>query len=268
MMKDRTKEIILNELKNHQYSADFMAEYNLDKLFNIYCTNEIETYADLIKNHGEFVRVVIANMDLMDLSFLDGETMYDKSYHLRSLLWSRMQGFSVVNPVCYRGLKKEQDAYVSFVNYITSKRDRVLDVGPGRVPLSSIMIASDREDGVVGAMDWLALPDDVLKRFKVKGYRQQFRFDTKTDDCDIVVANKACDAFPAIVSNCSRSNKAYFMKLCDCFAPGGEIKGWHDCLREFDSRIKFDGSGYFATNLDMTPNQFDKALKENGCMGG
>ncbi len=266
-LKSSTEEMLVEELRKHRYTGDYRDKYNFDRLFDKYCTSEIDSYADLLKNHARYVNFVLSNYDLIDESMLEGKTRADKISCLRSILWDRIRGFSVVSPICYKKYKAEQDAYVSLVNYITDKKDRLLDVGAGRVPLSSILMAESREDGVVSSMDWITLPDDVMRKFKVKRLFQNFRHDTSVDKYDIVVAHRACDAFPAIVSNCARSNKAYFMKLCDCAAPTGEIEGWRPYLSQFDSEIKFDSTGYFVTNLDISRDQFDRALAMNNCKG-
>lgn len=267
-LKSSTEEMLVEELTQHRYTCDYRDEYNFDRLFDKYCSNEIDSYADLFKNHSRYVSFVMSNFDLIDQSTLDGNTRADKIRYLRSILWDKIKGFAVLSPICYRRYKAEQDAYVSFVNYITHKKDRILDVGAGRVPISSILMAENREDEKVGSMDWITLPDDVMRKFKVKRLFQHFRHDTSVEKYDIVVAHRACDAFPDIVSNCSRSNRAYFMKLCDCAAPTGDVRGWRGYLSQFDKNIKFDSSGYFVTNLDFTTEKFDRALADHNCKGG
>ncbi len=261
-MKDSTKQLLIDELTKHKYSIDLLAEYNFDKLFDLYCIEEIHSYEDLKRNHVDFVNTVMENVHLLDKDLIDGQTDDIRKTNLRGVLWERIKGFIVFNPICARHYRQEQNPYLSVVEHITSKRDRLLDVGPGRVPVSSILLQEGREPYKVSAMDWIVLPKVVMDRFSVERKFEYFNSATSIDRFDYVVANKACTAIPDIVSSCYKSNKGYFMKLCDCSAPKGRISGWHPYLREIDPAIQFDSTGEYAFNIGATREQVDRMIAE------
>jgi len=139
---------------------------------------------------------------------------------------------------------------------------RLLDVGAGSVPMSSILLG--KEIKKVDSMDeHFLFTKETLQKFNVCGISQLFGEKTSVYDYDMVVGRFPCSAIVHIVSQCVKANKPYFIELCDCNLPQGEIKqagwwGWVDVLQKFDERIQFY-SGY-AYNIKTSSEQVEKAI--------
>ena len=112
----------------------------------------------------------------------------------------------------------------------------ILDVGPGRIPFSSILLAKDGYD--VTAMDNFHLSDVCLSGLNVKSYRQFFNEKTNIKGFDVVVGRKPCSAIDGIVSAC-KGKTPYFMKMCPCETPNNNISYWKDILPGLDKGVKF-----------------------------
>ncbi len=257
--------MILGEMERFRDSGTGSYDAFFDGLIDKYFSEEIFGYGDFFKNHIRFVNFIGNHADLLDMDRLEGKTTKTKISNLKSSLWLRFKGFSIFSPICYDNYKDTQDAYVNLVSYVTSKKDRVLDVGAGSVPLSSILMVG-KNGANISAMDNITLPRDVMDRFEVEPYYKAFNRSTDLSNTDIVVAHRACGAFPSIVENCAKSNRAYLMRLCNCSAPDNDIAKWKDVLAPLDNRILFDSTGKFVTNLDISREHLDKKLDELGCL--
>ena len=122
-----------------------------------------------------------------------------------------------------------------------NKDVRILEVGSGRIPYSSMLLGVDGYN--VSSMDDMYLSDQCLANFNVKSYRQMFNLkNSKVEDFDIVVARRACSAIKSIVSSCTEKQKPYFLKLCPCDLTTKNIEDWKPILRAIDSKIQFKKS--------------------------
>lgn len=144
----------------------------------------------------------------------------------------------------------------------------ILDVGPGEVPYSSLVLATKTNQ--VSAMDKSYLFSiESLKRMNVNAFNTYFDENTSVDDFDFVVGSCPCTAIPYIVQKCVEQNKPYFMLLCDCATYNTSIPilndfakkrkfTWNSILPEIDPNIKFYDD--YAFNLDATPEQVKNVI--------
>lgn len=264
-VKTETEEMILEEMKKFRDGGTGSYDDFFDELVDKYFSAEISWYGDFFKNHIKFINFIDNHSELLDMNRLEGKDTNTKINGLKNSLWLRFKGFSIFSPICYGNVKTTQDAYTNLVSYITSKKDGILDVGAGSVPLSSILMVG-RTGANISAMDNITLPRDVMARFEVEPHYTLFNRATDLSNADIVVAHRACGAFPSVVENCAKSNKAYLMRLCNCSAPDNDITKWKDILTPLDNKILFDSSGKYVTNLDISRDTLDKKIDEFGCL--
>ena len=145
----------------------------------------------------------------------------------------------------------------------------ILDVGPGELPYSSLVLATKSKQ--VSAMDKSYLFSiESLKRMNVNAFDIYFDQNTNVDDYDFVVGSCPCTAIPYIVEKCAKQNKPYFLLLCDCATYNTNIPilnefaqqrkfTWNSILPELDPSIKFYED--YAFNLDATPEQVKSVIE-------
>lgn len=121
--------------------------------------------------------------------------------------------------ICSEITSAEQQCFVDIVDKIAPKRKaKILDVGPGVVAHSSILLGQDKYN--VRAMDkYFWLSDKCLEKLNVDAVSKYLTKDIPVDDYDMVVGRLPCSAIDTIVYLCSKYNKPYFIKTCDCEIP-------------------------------------------------
>ena len=169
----------------------------------------------------------------------------------------------------------EQVSYVDIVSRVISSKNRVLDVGGGAVPHSSILMKDYFSK--VGAMDKFAVSKQALNITGIEAQHKYFDKSTSLDGYDYVVGNTPCSAIKSIVETCYKTNRGYLVKLCDCDLKNiavnennGVYKPWERILPEIDPCVNFYQCGgsflqqaRYAFHLDITQSQFSKVAEES-----
>ena len=151
----------------------------------------------------------------------------------------------------------------------TRKSDaHILDVGPGKMPYSSLALATETKK--VSAMDKeFIFAIESLKNMNVDALENYFTEITPVEDYDFVVGKCPCSAIGHIVANCAKANKPYFLELCNCAVPGrktwlrdehgNEVHTWKNVLPDIDPNVKFYDN--YAFNLDASPEQVKAVIE-------
>ncbi len=263
-MKNSTKEFIISELKSHAYSADEWEEYSLNGLFNAYLSREVETSEDLTHGMGEFVDFVLDNFDVMDKSELEGRRDAEKFAYFKSDLQSLTKDFLPFDTKNSGVYLEEQVKFAGIVSAFVDPKAKILDVGAGKIPMSSILLAELRGGNVVAMDKSIILPNDVMEKLGVEPIKEMFTEDTKLEDIGVIVGNKPCSAIEPIVKIASERGMNYVLKLCDCYAPAGEkggVESWQETLRTLDPRIKFDATKEYVTSLPVSEKKFNAVIE-------
>ena len=162
----------------------------------------------------------------------------------------------------------EQSPFVSIVTQLISSKNRVLDVGGGAVPYSSILLADYFKQ--VGAMDKFVVSEKALDTTGIESRDTFFDDVTPIENFDYVVGRGPCSAIRSIVKNCSENNRGYLIKLCNCDLGniaknenGGVYKPWTEILPEIDSSVQFSAKRDYAYNLDISPSTFAKIEEDS-----
>lgn len=251
-MRKETERNLFNELKRHAYST--VGEYDLDRLFDVYTSTEIQKFEDLFETsiQKDFKDFLVENIELMRGLERDenGRVTAGKIKTIRSLACKKTFPLQMLTHYIYNELKEEQESYVELVEHIIGKqKTNLLDVGSGQVPYSSFLLAKDNV-GTIHSMDKFGISKESIKRLGVLPHDEYFYSTMPIKNYDIIVGNKPCSAIPHIVSACVKNKKPYLIKLCPCEAPGYKIEGWKEYLPILDEKIKFDEDDY-AFNLDL-----------------
>lgn len=251
-MKTITYISLKRELKNHRYGL--YGSHTLTKLFKIYTSYEIKNYDDffLKDHHRDFVNFVVENINMFN-GFGTGEneilTEEDKQ-SISRFASSTCAQLNLVISKFFAPYRHSQENFVKKVEDILgTSRPKILEIGSGKVPYSSLLLAKDL--GHIDSMDRFILSDESLKNMNVEPHDQYFEMETNIKDFDMVIGNKPCSAISAIVTNCSATKKPYFIELCGCDAPHQDIDNWYELLKEQDKNIQFDQKNHYAYNLEL-----------------
>lgn len=251
-MKKETEKILLNELELYPYGND--GKYEIDRLFKIYTETEIEKLSDIFdeSKQRDFKNFIIENTHLMRGLKKDenGNILEEEIRYARTLAHKKTYPLAFLTIRFFKDNRQEQEDFVKLVEHIAGKqKTKILDVGSGQIPYSSILLANDNV-GDISSMDKFGISNKSLENMKVTPYDEYFTEKTPVKDYELVVANKACSAIPHIVATCANKKVGYLVKLCPCEAPGHKIEGWKEYLPTLDEKIKFDKNDY-AFNLDL-----------------
>ena len=229
---------IRNELYDQYVSRPFIA------LFKNYADKEIKNINDFKLAAEAFIKFIMINKNLILMS---SQNLTEAE--LRSDL---NEIASVINRLMDREQQTNQDNFVNMVEYFINRNSRVLDVGAGGVPFSSIRLGENNDN--ISSMDKFIVSNKLIKRNNVNPI--DCYFDEKTDisKFDIVVGMKPCSAIGNIVESCKRENKPYLLYLCECGAfdyATDKLKifssDWSFVLPKIDSDVKI---GYnYVTNI-------------------
>ena len=209
-------------------------------LFDMYSALEITTLDDLFRSHRSFYDFVKSNK----LAFLlpDRDLILFLAHRRVCAIRSLDQEY------LYKNKKMHQKNFTTEVKEVVgnNKDVKILEVGSGRIPYSSMLLGVDGFN--VSTMDDIYLSAKCLANFNVKSYRQLFDKTTKVGDFDIVVARRPCSAIKSIVTNCTTEQKPYFLRLCPCDLSSKNIEDWQPILRSIDGDVEFRNS--YAYNLN------------------
>lgn len=224
---------------------------DIDSLFDIYSAVEITTLDDLYKDHHDFRTFIVDNIDL----FLNQER--DDRDIIPNLVFLKLKCFIMISNKFYKRHKQYQEIFAKEIESLVGhdKSVKILEIGSGDVPVSSIILGHDGYD--ITSMDEFGVSPECLANFNVKSFRQLFNETTSVKDYDLVVGRRPCSAIDSIVTSCKRDEVPYFMKLCGCNSPTGNISGWRSVLTRLDDDITFNST--YAYNLKGSP--FNKPSK-------
>lgn len=239
-------------LKNNVYDKD---HFNLREMFKIYSSLSIFSIKDLKGSPYNFLDTLLSSFDC--IKFKSAEDLACFNFDLDDFVYSlqtQLEDSDNFNP----------NYFTKIVTELAPSKDstRLLEVGAGEIPFSSIVLARDFQD--VTTMDKLLLSSKCLKNFNLKGKDKFFDDNTSVEEYDFVVGQRPCSAIESIVKNASASNKPYFLELCGCELEKiaqrtGEYKDWDEILPEYDSKIQF--YQHFAFNIDASPSQVGKLIE-------
>lgn len=252
-MQDEHRKWLINFLKTHSLNE----EYALSDLFYKYYAEQgfdsieeyiegIDDFFDFLLNHINFIKV--------------GKSMFPNR------LPSLIEGVRANAKMHFSGAMFEsQKEFASQVTDIIKNPSatNLLDVGAGHFPISSLFMAKKVKR--VTAMDsYFFLSSQALKNMNVFPLTKLFDDTTDISNYDLVVGRAPCSAIRPIVNACQKTNKPYFLYLCDCalpsaFASSKDSLGWENMLPNIDPNIHFYGQ--YAFNLGSDSNQVYDVLK-------
>ena len=173
-------------------------------LFKEYSRTMIKTYEDFDNSSNLFWDFFSNHIDLI------AKQMPNMS---KGKILSRGK---TLNSILASNGKVEHQNFVDTVTNATGRRDiHVLDVGPGSVPTSSIMMG--REFDKVSAMDRsFRLSNESLNSLNVNPIEEYMNRDTDVRNYDMVVGCMPCSAIDVMVYLCAKYKKPYVIKTCAC----------------------------------------------------
>ena len=251
----KTYILLKNELMNHAYGIN--GEYDIDKLFKIYSTNEIKEFKDLSKDHKLFYDFVVKNIDFFSNTTPDiitGKPCDQDKVTLRALARHLCSEITTLKSKYFSEYRHSQESFVKTIEQIVGNTPtKILEVGSGRIPYSSILLAQDI-DGVA-SMDKFSLSNESLKALNVNPYDEYFTDASDISNHEFIIGKKPCSAIKEIVKKCTIARKPYFLELCSCEAPANDLFSWKTILKNFDQKIQFSKDGHYAYNLDTPISQ-------------
>lgn len=256
-MTTKNQEVLSQYITEHTFSScvDFVDFYKL------FVELEVSTIPELASSVKQFEKYLHANMGSIRGGDLVSQFRLEKTIEKSISILSRKTA-EILNP--------QQNVYVDIVSKLSgdTASAKILDVGPGRMPVSSILLG-ETHDNVIAMDSYFEISAPTLKKLNVTPLAEYFKRTTNVDTYDFVAGNKPCSAIEAIVEACSKANKPYYIELCDCELPHkidleDRLKypalGWETILPEIDRNIRF--SGPIAYNIDATPSQLDTLRNE------
>lgn len=259
-MKTITYLTLKKELEDHDYG--FYGKYDIEHLFKVYTSLEFTKYSEFFEhNKFDFRDFVKENIEYFTIG-VDRDSSGNISKHDSIALLNTANKLAcdlgIINNSFMDYYRREQEDFVKVVeHYIGSNKPKILEVGSGRVPYSSIVLAQDFDN--LTSMDRFILSDETLKNLNINPLDRYFNHPLdNVNDYDLVIGNKPCSAIESIVASCAVAKKPYFLKLCGCDAPHGLTKNWAPILKKHDPKIRFSKNYVFACNLDGNYQKFDK----------
>ena len=250
-MKAITYLTLIHELQQHPYGIG--EEYNVENLFRIYSKLEINSFADLYKDHKSFYTFVLKNAN----RFNDIEHTKDGNIPpemFRTIKASARHLYFTMDSIknkYYSDYHKDQEKFVKLVeDIIDSSRPKILEVGSGSIPYSSILLAHDI--GRISSMDHFAISAKSLDKLYITPYNRFFTNNEDISNYDLIIGQRPCSAISDIVTTCTNAKKSYLLQLCGCNSPTKLPSGWIEYLSDIDPSIKFsfDNNEIYACNLD------------------
>ena len=251
-----TYDILLDELSRHDYGGSL--PYRVDDLFKIYLNCEINKFEDIYNYPSDFYDFVKLNINQFRGAdtYKDGKMSVEDERFIRATTRQCILNFRLLTDSLFANHRRYQEDFVHIIEEIIGNtKPRLLDVGSGKIPYSSLLLA--RNTPLVASMDRFLLSDETLRKLKVIPYNKYFEQYENLSYYDFVIGKKPCSAIDKIVINCTREKKPYFIQLCDCEAPAGELAGWRELLSHIDKKIKFTKNNNFAYNLDTPQTDLD-----------
>ena len=253
-MKDASKEFLMHYIEKHPYEEAL--DYDMYRIFQYYSTLEIKSDNDVIRAIEDFKNFWQENLPLVKC---------EKSNRL-PLKNAVMQEINQITQTILDARSVPVEQFTNIVDILSpAKHSSILDVGSGKYPYSSIKLAE--KNNIVTSIDRsFYLSNKSLERMKVKVVNAYFDNSTPVGNYDFVVGRFPCSAIEHIVETCTKSNKPYFIQLCQCNAPSLEKKTkffwqrWQGLLTSLDPNIQFFHN--YAFNIDATSQQVESVIKQ------
>ena len=254
VMKEISKSLLDGTIKlNIPLCRDDVIE-----LYTLYSGLEIDAYEKIINSSNEFFDYLESVHE-----FRSNRQFQNAVKSAENFLSNKLMKFS------YHTFEKKFAEAVLEISPTKPERAHILDVGSGRVPYSSLAIATETKK--VSSMDKeFIFAIESLKAMNVDALDMYFDATTPVDDYDFVVGKCPCSAIPHIVAQCVKANKPYFMELCNCALPNRkfyirnndfeESYSWKNVLPDIDPNVKFFDE--YAFNLDASPEQIKKIVDD------
>ena len=250
-MDKKILKYLKNYIKTHSYGRN--ADYTLQTLFYAYETRAIDSLEGLYVATEEFIKFLIYNKQkiLKDISkhYNQNRGYFEKEYEMLLMTFEHISNSYQID---------QQSKFVRISKLLYSDPNiKLLDVGAGGIPLTSLLFTTDYAD--VSSMDKFLLSNEFLRAQNITPYNQYYTNSTDVSNFDYVVARRPCSAIPSIVKTCAKENKPYFIELCNChldhinLPDGSHPKSWEDILPLYDQDVKFVDN--FAFNIDASKSQ-------------
>lgn len=250
-MNLNSKLIINDFINTHTFGVD----YNIEDLYNLFATLEVKDIESLLYSPDNFFEFVNENISHIKTN----KDLTSKSIKLTlerftSRLIRKLEyAFSPANAMFAKTVNK----------LAPKKQSKILEIGSGEVPASSIITASLGHK--VTSKDTLIIfPKELLSNLNVSLDKDVFAKNSKINDYDFVVGKYPCTAIMPIVELCSKNNTPYLIKLCNHNIPNFKFdtldwrKGWKRILPDIDKYIKFYDE--YAFNIDLSESSIQKII--------
>ena len=244
----------MNYIRKHPYQE--VLDYDMYRIFQYYSTLEIRDDASVLRAINDFKTFWQENIYLVDCeedkrAELESSTMQEIDQIFQTVLDSRVLAVS---------------QFSNIVDTVSpAKHSSILDVGAGKYPYSSILLA-EKNYPITSIDRSFFLSNKCLEKMKVNVINAYFDNKTSVDNFDFVVGRFPCTAIEHIVDRCYKSNKPYFIQLCSCNAPITEPKPrfswqrWQSMLSTIDPNIQFYHN--YAFNVDATTAQIIDIIRQ------
>lgn len=257
---DKIGESFMKEyLSQHTYGNFTESYYNFDTLFKMFAALDIKTKEDLLTAPDRFKQFVLDNASLITFyEDIQGTAVLNALNKTVTKLKSKIRSaFRISNT-----------EFAEIVKHLTSPSAKVLDVGSGDIPASSIIMAETF--GQTTSMDTaIELPETTLERLGVEPQKQLFDKSTSVKGYDMVVGKYPCSAIVPMITNCAKDGVPYIIKLCNHDIPIPNTpkyisdwqQGWQSILPDIDSYIKFYDE--YAFNVDVPEEKVKQIIDEH-----
>lgn len=242
------------EIVAYMRNADMLQDEDVERLFEIYARNEIVKYSDLFRDHSTFHKLIESEMANVKMPTQEDYDIF------KLLAKHKARYFLALNSIYFKHYRHHQENWAKQVESLVGfdKDVKILEVGSGEVPYTSLIMAKDGYN--ITSIGEFQLPDECLERLHLKSYRGLFTETTKVKDFDVVVGRRPCSAIRPMVTNCAKEEVPYMIRLCACELPRQDIYDWRWILEKKDPNIRFSQS--YVYNMDNASFNPSKPITE------
>ena len=241
-MKFRTYCKLMKFVKESDFNEGFVMQ-SLFKKYNQIEEFDLDNMAEYINDFFNFaLKSRIQKKIIKNIKTINYQT-YEIKDELDDIEYALSAFYDESNKI-------KNHAFVDIVKLCTKSGKRVLDVGAGGIPYSSILLA--QKGYIAHSMDRILLSDKTMTNYGVIPHNEQFMQGTDISEFDIVVGRRPCDAIKAIAVNCSKRYKPFIMELCYCSfhketkQNGKRYLGWDEVFYDINPKIEvYNGFAYY-----------------------
>lgn len=250
-----------NDLKQFIATHDFNSKhgYYIKDIFQMFMDVKVNNLQSFLSAPDDFCDFCSRNIKL----FNNKETniLAEKIVHLIYSYAEELKRFISTD------VMENNRSYVNIVKSIVPFRSaKVLDVGAGRVPFSTIMLAEFFDK--VKSLDVMYYPSvSTLQKLGVEALVGKFTFNSRVEDVDFVVGKTPCSAIAPIAKVCGEQGVPYLIETCECDVPAEAFDenkpcfGWEEVLPKYDNNVKFFKG--FAFNLNLSEDEVCSKINTN-----